>query len=119
MSLHHVALECPPDRAGDEVAFWGLLGFAEVAVPATLAGRTRWVEREGTQVHLLLADAPTVPRHGHVAVVAPDHAATAAALRAAGHEVEERSRHWGAARSFVHSPVGHLVELMAFPPPAS
>ena len=32
------------------------------------------------------------------------------------HEVDERDRHWGAARCFVRAPGGHRVELMAAPP---
>ena len=31
-------------------------------------------------------------------------------------EVDERPRHWGAARCFVRAPGGHRVELMAAPP---
>ena len=53
---------------------------------------------------------------GHVAVVADDYAATVARLEGAGFAVEPRARHWGAARSFVRTPAGHRVELMAAPP---
>jgi catechol 2,3-dioxygenase-like lactoylglutathione lyase family enzyme len=114
--IHHVAVEVPYDRVDACVAFWALLGFDEVAPPETLRHRARWVEREGTQVHLLWTDDPVVPASGHVAVVAPDHDAAAARLREAGFEPDERTQHWGQPRFVVLDPVGHRVEVMAAPP---
>ena len=77
-----------------------------------------WVERAGTQVHLMYADGdPVVPPSGHLAVVVADYPATLDALRAAGHEPEPRAEHWGSPRAFVRDPAGHRVELMASPPP--
>ena len=84
--------------------------------PDSLRDRALWVERAGTQVHLLYAEAPTVPAEGHVAVVVEDYEPTLAALRAAGHRVEPRRAPWGSPRAFVRDPAGHRVELMAFPP---
>ena len=63
-----------------------------------------------------LRGGPVIPPSGHAAVVAEDFDATVAALRDAGFTPEERTRHWGAARAFVHSPAGHVVEVMAEPP---
>ena len=117
--LQHVSLETREDDLEAEVAFWALLGFARVEPPATLAGRATWVQHGPTQIHLLHADAPTVPPQGHVAVVAPDFAATTAALRSAGFDPEPREAHWGAERAYVRSPGGHRVEVMAAPPPAA
>jgi len=112
--LQHVALEvADPDP---EVAFWALLGFRRVDPPAGLRDRAVWVQRGEQQIHLLLTGEPVVPPQGHVAVVARDHAATLAALRAAGHRVEDRIPHWGAARAFATSPGGHRVEVMEAPP---
>jgi len=119
VTLQHVALELRESDADREVAFWALLGFAEVAPPATLAGRTRWVQRGATQLHLLFAEKPVVPPHGHVAVVAKAFAETCARLAAVGTIPELREEHWGAPRAFVSSPAGHRVELMAAPPPAA
>jgi hypothetical protein len=121
VTLHHAALEVAPARADDEVRFWALLGFGEVDVPETLAGRTRWVARGATQVHLLLVDdrEPVVMPEGHVAVVAADIGAVRAALLAAGHPADDHARHWGAERLFTRSPAGHRVEVMAFPPPSA
>ncbi len=114
--IQHVALEVRAGDAEAEVAFWALLGFAEVPAPATLAGRARWVQRGATQVHVLLAAAPVVPSHGHVAVIAEAFAETCARLAASGRVPELREEHWGAPRALVSSPAGHRVELMAAPP---
>ena len=49
-------------------------------------------------------------------MVVDDWEDVVARLRAAGHDVDERERYWGAARAFTRAPGGHLVELMAAPP---
>jgi catechol 2,3-dioxygenase-like lactoylglutathione lyase family enzyme len=117
--IHHVALEIRRADAGESERFWALLGFARVEPPASLGDRATWVERAGTQVHLMYADDPVVPRQGHVAVVAPDYDDALARLREAGFEPEPRREHWGAPRSFVRCPAGHRVEVMARPPGAA
>ena len=115
--IHHVALEIREGDADACVAFWALLGFAEVEPPLTLRERSRWVERGGTQIHLLFADAePVSPPEGHVAVVAPDYDAALERLRSAGFAPDPRTEHWGAPRCFVRDPAGHRVEVMAAPP---
>lgn len=115
--MHHVALEVVEGGADEDVAFWALLGFEEVEPPGTLRSRSRWVERGGTQIHLLFAEAaPVVAPEGHVAVVAEDYDATLERLRAAGFEPVAHDEHWGAPRSFVTSPAGHRLEIMAAPP---
>ena len=114
--IQHVALEVREADGEAEAAFWALLNFAEVRPPESLASRARWVERDGTQVHLLWKEDPVVPPAGHVAVVCPDHDATLDRLRAAGFTPEPRAEHWGAPRAFVRSPAGHRVEVMAAPP---
>ncbi len=118
MSLQHVSLEVAEADADAEEAFWALLGFAPLAVPEGLGDRARWVGRDGTQIHLLLTDAPVAPPQGHAAVVVADFTAAEAALRDGGFPVDPRSEHWGAARAFTRSPAGHRVELMAAPPPS-
>jgi catechol 2,3-dioxygenase-like lactoylglutathione lyase family enzyme len=115
--LQHVAHETREEDVEAVLAFWALLGFEPVAPPPTLAGRTKWVQRGGTQIHLLLTGDPVVPRSGHAAVVAADYGATLDALRAAGHPVDPRAEHWGAPRAFVTDPSGHVVEVMSSPPP--
>jgi catechol 2,3-dioxygenase-like lactoylglutathione lyase family enzyme len=114
--IQHVALETRRTDALVAAAFWQELGFALVDPPRTLADRAAWLEREGTQIHLLWTDAPTVQREGHVAVVVADYEATLGRLRAGGYAVEPRTEHWGSPRAFTRAPGGHRVELMAAPP---
>jgi catechol 2,3-dioxygenase-like lactoylglutathione lyase family enzyme len=118
VTLQHVSVEVRRETVPAELEFWALLGFGRVEPPGTLGEIAAWVQRGATQIHLLFSDDPVVPPGGHAAVVAEDFEGTVAALRAAGFDPEEHERHWGAARAFVHSPGGHLVELMAQPPPA-
>jgi catechol 2,3-dioxygenase-like lactoylglutathione lyase family enzyme len=115
--LQHVSLEVDRDRVERCAAFWELLGFARVDPPPTLRDRATWLERDGTQVHLMLVDQAVVPPQGHAAVVAPDYEAALAALRDAGFQPEPRREHWGAPRCFVRDPLGHRVEVMSAPPP--
>ena len=114
--IQHVALEVREEDVEACVRFWALLGFTRVQPPEALADRATWVQAGATQIHLLYADAPTVPPEGHVAVIVDDFDATMEALREAGRDPQERRRHWGSPRAFVCSPSGHRVELMAFGP---
>jgi catechol 2,3-dioxygenase-like lactoylglutathione lyase family enzyme len=118
--IHHVALPIRREDVEAEVAFWTLLGFSVVEPPASLRGRATWLQApDATQVHLLYTEEPVAAPRGHVAIVAPAFEATLAALSAASHPPEPRTPHWGAARAYVHSPSGHLIELMAAPPPST
>lgn len=116
--LQHVSLEVPAAEAEASVGFWRLLGFEPVEAPEPVAQSVTWVEREGTQIHLILTDEATVPALGHAAVVVDDLDATLAALGEAGHEAGETRQLWGARRAFAVAPGGHRVELMASPPPS-
>lgn len=118
MSLHHVALETAPADREALVRFFALLGFAEVPPPKSLFGRTRWLQRDGLQIHLLFADDPVAPPKGHIAIVERDYDQALERLRAAGFEPEPRAEHWDARRCFVAAPGGHRVEVMAAPPAA-
>jgi catechol 2,3-dioxygenase-like lactoylglutathione lyase family enzyme len=117
--IQHAALETRRADGEAAAAFWRLLGFVDVDPPSTLRERAAWLQRGRTQVHLLWADEPVAAPQGHVAVVVDDYEATLESLREAGHKVEERPRHWGAARAFARAPGGHRVEVMAAPPPGS
>ena len=114
--LQHVSLEIAPGEVEAAVAFWGLLGFEPVPSPEQLGGYVTWVERAGTQVHLIHTEGAAVPVLGHAAVVVDDFAGALERLAAAGHEVSEARDLWGARRAFAISPGGHRVELMASPP---
>lgn len=95
--------------------FFELLGFEEVEPPKTLQEFT-WVERDGTQVHLMPEEEPTVPSPGHLAVVVDDFETTFARVREGGFEIERKREHWGQPRALAIAPGGHRVELMAAPP---
>jgi catechol 2,3-dioxygenase-like lactoylglutathione lyase family enzyme len=117
--IQHVAREVRAADIPSCLGFYALLGFVEVPTPAGLVDRAVWLESGATQLHLLLADDAQAGR-GHIAVVLDDYDSTLHALRAAGHSVDPRREHWGSPRAYVHDPVGHLVEVMAFAPgPAS
>ena len=113
--IHHVGIELRPEQIERSIELWLLLGFERVEPPESLREFV-WLEREGTQVHLMPTESPTVPPRGHVAVVVADFEATFAAVKEAGFEIERRREHWGAPRAKVTAPDGHLVELMAHPP---
>lgn len=113
--LHHLGIEVAPADIEAAVGFFELLGFQQVEPPETLREFT-WVEREGTQVHLMPEEEPTVPSPGHLAVVVEDFEGTFARVRKAGFEIERKREHWGQPRALAIAPGGHRVELMAAPP---
>lgn len=113
--LHHVGIEVAPEDVERSIELWQLLGFERVEPPPTL-NEYVWLERKGTQVHLMPTVSPTVPPRGHTAVVVADFERTFEALRERGFEAEQRREHWGAPRARVIAPGGHRVELMAAPP---
>jgi glyoxalase/bleomycin resistance protein/dioxygenase superfamily protein len=114
--LHHVSLEVPPEGADRFGELLGLLGFAATPAPAVLGDSVRWFERDGTQIHLIVTEAATIPVLGHVAVVPDDFAGSLERLSAAGFEVMEARELWGERRAFVTGPGEHRIELMAAPP---
>ncbi len=113
--LHHVGIEVSPADIERTIELFQLLGFELVQPPETLSEFT-WLERGGTQVHLMPTESPTVPPRGHTAVAVADFEVTFAALAERGFEVERRREHWGAPRALVIAPGGHRIELMAAPP---
>ncbi|HWM63108.1 MAG TPA: VOC family protein [Solirubrobacterales bacterium] len=114
--LHHVSIEVHPDQVDACVACWELLGFKRVEVPEALGPYFVWLEHEGTQIHLIITEAATVPLLGHPAVAVDDFEATFAELEHAGFEPERHRELWGQPRAFVTMPGGHRVEMMAAPP---
>lgn len=114
--LQHVTLEVTEAQVRPCVAFWALLGFSEMVPPPLLRGRFTWVERDGTQIHLVPVPQPVAANDGHVAIVAPDYEATLTALTDAGFTLREGLDAWDAPRSFVRDPAGHLIEVMSRSP---
>jgi len=113
--LHHVGIEVAPAEVERAAELFELLGFTRVEPPPALTEFT-WLERAGTQVHLMPQERPMAPPRGHLAVVVPEFEPTLARLREHGFEVEAAREHWGASRARVLAPAGHRVELMAAPP---
>ena len=113
--LHHVGIEVAPADVEAAAGFFELIGFERVEPPPTLSEYT-WLEREGTQVHLMPEAEPTVPSPGHLAVVVADFDAAVARLRGRGFAVEPKREHWGQPRALAIAPGGHRVELMKAPP---
>lgn len=113
--IHHVGLEVARDDVDACLAFWALLGWAQVPQPEGISDGA-WVQRGTDQIHLQVQDEPVAPRVGHVAIVDPQLDQTARDLAAAGYEVLERTRYWGARRIFTRCPAGHRVEVMSAPP---
>jgi predicted enzyme related to lactoylglutathione lyase len=113
--LHHVGIEVAAEDIEAAVGFFELLGFERVEPPETLREFT-WLERSGTQVHLMPEEEPTVPSPGHLAVVVDDFDGTVARVRQAGFEIEPKREHWGESRALAIAPGGHRVELMAAAP---
>jgi glyoxalase/bleomycin resistance protein/dioxygenase superfamily protein len=114
--LQHAGIEIAPAEVDRAVLLFELLGFERVEPPPSLAGGFTWVEREGTQIHLMHDEHPVVPPRGHVAVHVPDYEAARERLREHGFESEPGREHWGAPRSKVTLPGGQQVELMSAPP---
>jgi catechol 2,3-dioxygenase-like lactoylglutathione lyase family enzyme len=117
--LQHVSIEIPPADKERALEFWGLLGFERVEAPGPIAEYVDWVERDGTQIHFIYSEQPTVPVLGHAAIVVADFDAAARSLAGAGFDFEEADQLWGERRGFAIGPGGHRVELMAAPPPAA
>jgi hypothetical protein len=63
--IQHVTREIPPSELQKCLDFYALLGFEPAAVPPGVAGRAVWLERSGTQIHLM-PTTDAVPERGHV-----------------------------------------------------
>jgi hypothetical protein len=116
--LHHVSIEVHPEDAARVMEFFHLIGFTQVEAPTPIAEHVYWVERNGTQIHLIRTLEPAVQHLGHPAFVVPDFERTVAAVREAGFEFSEHRELWGERRGFATLPGGQKVELMAAAPPA-
>lgn len=121
--IHHVTYAIALAELENCLSFYRLLGFQPVDVPAGIAGRAVWLERSGTQIHLMpsaeAAPAQGPHRRGHVGIVVEHYEATLERLRGEGFQIDPRQAHWGSPRCYVRDPAGNLVELMAWPPPES
>jgi catechol 2,3-dioxygenase-like lactoylglutathione lyase family enzyme len=114
--LHHVSIEVHPDDIERTLQLLELIGFERVEAPGPIAEYVDWVERNGTQVHLIRTPEPATQHLGHPAFVVDDFEAAVAGLRGAGFVVEDAQELWGQPRAFAVLPGGQRAELMAAPP---
>lgn len=114
--LQHVGIEIASADVDRAVEFFTLLGFEQVEPPPALAAGFTWLERDGTQIHLMHEEQPTVPERAHLALVVPDFKAALTRLHERGFETRPGREHWGAPRAHAMAPGGQRVELMAAPP---
>jgi catechol 2,3-dioxygenase-like lactoylglutathione lyase family enzyme len=114
--LQHVTLEIHADRLDASLALWARLGFERMEPPPLLRNRFVWVQRGGTQIHLMPLDDPVTTREGHAAVVVDDYEGTLDALREDGYDLRPGTDAWNAPRSFLRDPSGNLVEVMSRAP---
>jgi catechol 2,3-dioxygenase-like lactoylglutathione lyase family enzyme len=117
--IQHLTFVIRPSELARFLTFYGILGFEPVEPPPGIEGRAVWLERAGSQVHLMSAppDAPAPePASGHVGILVSAYREAVARLLDAGFEVEPRRAHWGSPRAYVRDPGGNLVELMAGSP---
>jgi hypothetical protein len=117
--LQHVSIEVHPGDVPRTVELWEAIGFRVVEAPGEINPYVTWLERKGTQIHLIHSEEPTIPALGHPAVVAEPYDEVLENVRAGGFELEEHRELWGARRWFVVGPGGHRTELMESAPPAS
>ena len=117
--LQHVSIEVHPEDVPRTVALWRAIGFEPVEAPGPINPYVTWLERRGTQIHLIHNEDATIPILGHPAVVAEPYDEVLGRVRRAGFELEEHQELWGARRWFVIGPGGHRTELMESPPPPS
>jgi hypothetical protein len=117
--LHHAGIEILPAEVERAVLLFELVGFERVEPPPALAEGFTWVERAGTQIHLMHDEHPVVPPRGHVALHVPDYDAALERLREHGFDPRPGGEHWGAPRAKVALPGGQQVELMSAPPRSS
>jgi hypothetical protein len=117
--LQHVGIEVAPADLQRATEFFVLLGFEPVQPPPALADGFTWLQREGTQVHLMHEEHPVVAPRAHLAVVVANFDTTVARLHEHGFQTRPGREHWGSPRAHAIAPGGHRVELMAAPPSSS
>ena len=114
LTLDHVQIAMPAGGEADARVFFGdLLGLAELAKPASLAGRGGcWFALGDRQLHLGV-DADFRPaRKAHVALSTNDLAGLRVRLAGAGHPTVEDAPIDGRQRFFTEDPFGNRLELL-------
>lgn len=117
--IHHVTLEVDKKQITWELQFWAFLGFN----PTGLRRRSRkqppihWLVcgDESHAIELLPVDDPQTWGRGHLCYEIDQRRAQILAVHAAGLpmvKIERASDFFGNERRFLHSPSGHVVEVI-------
>ncbi|MFL6160622.1 MAG: VOC family protein [Jatrophihabitantaceae bacterium] len=111
---HHVQLAIPPGAEDECRGFWaGLLGMAELAKPAVLAGRGGcWFRGGGVEVHLGVEQEFQPARKAHPGILVSNLRALATRLEEAGAKVQWDPEFPGYDRFYSWDPSGNRVEFM-------
>jgi catechol 2,3-dioxygenase-like lactoylglutathione lyase family enzyme len=122
IALHHVQVACPPGGEDAARRFYGDgLGLTEVEKPEALRRRGgawfRAYDARGAvaaEVHVGVEDPFRPARKAHPAFVVDELDAVAAAVRAAGFEVDDSERETfdGYLRFHTHDGAGNRVEIL-------
>lgn len=114
LAVEHVQLALPAGEEDRARAFYGgVLGLAEVAKPAELAGRGGcWFEAGALKVHLGVEPDFRPARKAHVAFVVDTLEPMLDAAQAAGCETSAPESPAPYRRAFVFDPFGNRLELM-------
>lgn len=114
LALHHVQLAMPRVSEAKARDFYsGVLGLAEVAKPAALAGRGGvWFEHGELRVHLGVEDPFRPAKKAHPAFTVTDLAGLAHRLTVAGAPVRGDAALDGLERLFTEDPFGNRIELI-------
>lgn len=118
LGIAHVQLAAPAGCEEDARRFFGdLLGMAEIEKPAALAARGgAWFRCGEQELHVGVESdfAPARKAHPALSVASADELdRLAAALEAAGHEVNWDDAIAGVRRFYTADPWGNRIELMA------
>ncbi|MEW6031010.1 MAG: VOC family protein [Chloroflexota bacterium] len=115
LAIDHVQLSIPHGEEDKARAFYvGVLGFAEVPKPASLAGRGgAWFVQGHVNLHLGVEADFRPLKKAHPALLVDDIEALAVRVRNAGHEVDTTQPPLdGYRRVHVFDPFGNRLELM-------
>ena len=113
-ALDHLQIAIPPQQEDRARAFYvDVLGFTEVAKPASLANRGGcWFEQGNIKLHLGVEPDFRPARKAHPAMLTDDLNALIARCQAAGCELQRDVPLDGYDRIHVFDPFGNRIELM-------
>ena len=111
--IDHVQIAVPHAQEAETLAFYrDVLGLAEIAKPAQLAGRGgAWFLAGGLQLHIGVDPEPSPRSKRHVCFLVADLAVARAAALAAGLAIADDEPADGLVRFFIRDPAGNRIEV--------